>query len=336
MTHIKDVESHIRSSFEDLEYWRAKRLEPRIFILVRKGLIGLADFATVGSSLSHDELHQSNYKPSDDAKNDLGERLEEIEIKIGEWIRGVQVTNSVIAEHVLVDESRAEAGAYDENLKFKHKELSGSVEERIQQIQDLLDEDNLLLTVYKRILVKNGFISNERLEELLAARVEPKYENGSMVVARAWMNSDFKKRLLNDTKGTLRELGLGLSRTPKLVVLENTESVHNVVVCTLCSCYPYELLGNPPWWYKHDDYKKSIIERPRKTLAEKFDLKIPDNVEVRVWDSTSDIRYMVMPNRPDGTRGLDERELSKLVSRESLIGVALAGEQKNLVFPVEK
>ncbi len=234
----------------------------------------------------------------------------------------------------MTDESRQESGTYDEELKFKHRELHGSVEERVKEIEELINENNALFTVYKRVLVKNGIISSERLEEMLSLPVEPRFENGARIVAKAWLDESFKRRLMADAKSTLREMGLGLSRTPKLVVLENTEATHNVVVCTLCSCYPYELLGFPPWWYKHDDYKKSIIERPRKTLSEMFDLKIPTEVEVRVWDSTSDIRYMVMPKKPKDAAGLGEEELSKLVSRESLIGVALAGarEEKKIAY----
>ena len=105
------------------------------------------------------------------------------------------------------------------------------------------------------------------------------------------------------------------------MVLEDTDTVRNVIVCTLCSCYPYELLGNPPWWYKHDSYKQKIITSPKKKLKEMFKLTVPASVEVRVYDSTSDIRYMVIPRRPEGTEGMSEKQLGRLVTQESLIGV---------------
>jgi nitrile hydratase len=156
---------------------------------------------------------------------------------------------------------------------------------------------------------------------MLSAPQPPRYENGATIVARAWLDPIFKANLMTDAKGTLRELGFVLNRTPKLVVLEDTESVRHVIVCTLCSCYPYELLGNPPWWYKHDSYKQAIVKEPRSTLESMFKLVVPENVEISVYDSTSDIRYMVLPKRPDGTVGMGERELAGLVTQESLIGV---------------
>jgi len=156
---------------------------------------------------------------------------------------------------------------------------------------------------------------------MLAAPNPPQFQNGARIVAKAWLDPEFRRRLLSDAKTTLRELGFALNRTPKLVVLEDTRSVRHVIVCTLCSCYPYELLGNPPWWYKQDRYKQEIVASPRKMLEDMFRLEVPPTVEVRVHDSTSDIRYMVLPMRPDGTEGKSEEQLANLVTQESLIGV---------------
>ncbi|OLD91815.1 hypothetical protein AUG86_00215 [Euryarchaeota archaeon 13_1_20CM_4_64_14] len=185
----------------------------------------------------------------------------------------------------------------------------------------MLTGNMLLLQALLIALTKKGLVTLEKVDEMLAATNPPRYENGARIVAKAWLDAEFRSRLVNDAKTTLRELGFALNRTPKLVVLENTEFVRNVIVCTLCSCYPYELLGNPPWWYKHDSYKQEIITSPTKTLEEMFKLTVPANVELHVYDSTSDIRYMVLPRRPERTEGMNEEMLASLVTQESLIGV---------------
>ncbi len=146
--------------------------------------------------------------------------------------------------------------------------------------------------------------------------------NGARVVARAWSDPDFKRRLLADAWLAIRELELptGGERTP-IVVLENKPGVHNVVVCTLCSCYPSALLGLPPTWYKSPPYRSRVVREPRAVLRE-LGLALSDEVEVRVWDSSAEIRYMVLPERPAGSEGLSEEALRPLVTRDALIGVA--------------
>jgi nitrile hydratase len=253
--------------------------------------------------------------------SDLEDRVTALELKLGEYIRGIEIATSIVGSLVLIEEGREDAGVYNESLKFQHRKLSGTTEERIAQLERFMEENLIMMRAFFRVLIDKGRISGERLNEMLAAPNPPRYENGARMVAKAWLNPDFKSRLIHDAKGTLRELGFALNRTPKLVVVEDTESTRNVIVCTLCSCYPYELLGNPPWWYKHDSYKEVIVKEPRKTLAEMFSLRIPDNVEIRVYDSTSDIRYMVLPRMPEGTGNMSEEELAKLVTEESLIGV---------------
>jgi nitrile hydratase len=151
------------------------------------------------------------------------------------------------------------------------------------------------------------------------------YRNGARLVARAWLDPEFKRRLLETGRQAARELGIPPGRLGKLGVAENTEHEHNVVVCTLCSCYPHDLLGDPPWWYRTDEYKRRIIEDPRAMLAEMFGLHVPPHRSITVRDSTSDVRWMVLPRRPEGTEALTEDELADLVTPESLVG---AGEPR--------
>jgi nitrile hydratase len=144
--------------------------------------------------------------------------------------------------------------------------------------------------------------------------------NGARVIARAWVDADYRARLLADGTSAIAELGLGGIEASHLVVVENTPEVHNVVVCTLCSCYPWPVLGLPPRWYKDPAYRSRAVIEPRKVLAE-FGLALDASVEVRVWDSSADIHYLVLPERPAGSEGMSEDELAQLVTRDSMIGV---------------
>ena len=141
------------------------------------------------------------------------------------------------------------------------------------------------------------------------------------MVARAWSDPDYKVRLLDDASAAIAELGYTGAQGEDMVVVENTPEVHNVVVCTLCSCYPWPVLGLPPGWYKSFAYRARIVREPRAVLAE-FGLEIADEVEVRVWDSSAEVRYLVLPMRPAGAEGLDEDALAKLVTRDGMVGVA--------------
>jgi nitrile hydratase len=176
------------------------------------------------------------------------------------------------------------------------------------------------------LLVERGLVRAEQIDAIVA-RYEQEIGplNGARVVARAWSDPGFKARLLADAWPAIRELDLptGGERTP-VVVLENTPGVHNVVVCTLCSCYPSSLLGLPPTWYKSPPYRSRVVREPRAVLRE-LGLELAPEVEVRVWDSSSEIRYMVLPERPPGSEGLSEEALRALVTRDALIGVALPG-----------
>ena len=172
------------------------------------------------------------------------------------------------------------------------------------------------------LLVEKGLLTTDIIDEVVQ-----KYEqdvgplNGAKVIARAWSDPDYKRRLLEDGTAAIAELGFGDAHGSKIVVLENTASVHHVVVCTLCSCYPWSVLGLPPNWYKSYAYRARVVREPRAVLRE-FDLELPDSVEIRVWDSNSDLRYMVLPERPAGTEDHGEEQLVALVTRDSMIGVA--------------
>jgi nitrile hydratase len=172
------------------------------------------------------------------------------------------------------------------------------------------------------LLVEKGLLTTEFIDAIVR-----RYEQdigplkGAKVVARAWVDPAFRARLLAD--GATAILEVGLDRGAPLVVLENTPGVHNVVVCTLCSCYPWSVLGLPPTWYKSPAYRSRVVIEPRAVLEE-FGLTLPETTEIRVWDSSSDLRYMVLPDRPAGTEGMTEEELAALVTRDSMIGVAVA------------
>jgi nitrile hydratase len=146
--------------------------------------------------------------------------------------------------------------------------------------------------------------------------------HGARVVARAWVDPAYRERLLADATAAAAELGIGGLEGEHVVAVANTDEVHNVVVCTLCSCYPWPLLGIPPVWYKSPPYRARVVSEPRAVLRE-FGLEVPDEIEVRVWDSSAEIRYLVVPRRPEGSDDLDEAALAALVTRDSMIGVGL-------------
>ena len=171
------------------------------------------------------------------------------------------------------------------------------------------------------LLMDKGIISSNELLGVLKENEEMNPTIGARVVARAWMDPDFKQRLLADGKGALSEMGIALKRLQNIVTVENTDSVHHLVVCTLCSCYPIPLLGPPPEWYKSDVYRSRVVREPRLVLQE-FGLDLDDEMEVRVVDATAEIRYLVLPRRPGGTEDMTEEELVSLVTRDSMIGTA--------------
>jgi nitrile hydratase len=172
------------------------------------------------------------------------------------------------------------------------------------------------------LLVEKGIVEREDLRQRIDWLVSRSPSDGARLVARAWVDPEFKQRLLADTRAAAFELDLDPGASPTVVALENTETVHHMVVCTLCSCYPKALLGPPPEWYKDFPYRSRAVSEPRAVLEE-FGVHLDDGVELRVYDSTADIRYLVVPRRPPGTEALREEELAALVTRDSMIGVAV-------------
>lgn len=200
----------------------------------------------------------------------------------------------------------APASPYHESSRSEKK--NRQLAERVGRIESLL--------------VDKGIVARDALDKLADI-----YENdlgpmnGARVVARAWVDKEYKKRLLNDATAAIGELGFSGLQGEHMVVVENTPKVHNVVVCTLCSCYPWPVLGLPPTWYKSAPYRSRVVIEPRSVLEE-FGTIVDDDVEVRVWDSSAEVRYLVLPERPAGTENLSEEELAALVERDAMIGVS--------------
>jgi len=186
-----------------------------------------------------------------------------------------------------------------------------------------IDEPAIALRVQalESALVEKGVISHEDVRQRIDWLVSRSPADGARIVARAWVDPEFKGRLLADAREAALELGLDPGPSPVVVALENTQNVHHMVVCTLCSCYPKALLGPPPEWYKSFPYRSRAVSDPRAVLGE-FGVVLDNDIELRVVDSTADIRYLVIPRRPAGTEGMDEEELAALVTRDSMIGVA--------------
>jgi nitrile hydratase len=172
------------------------------------------------------------------------------------------------------------------------------------------------------LLVEKGILTSEAVDEIVRSfeqDIGPM--RGARAVARAWVDPAFKQRLLTDAKGAFGEIGITEHQAEELVVVENTAAVHNVIVCTLCSCYPWMILGLPPTWYKSAPYRSRVVIEPRAVLRE-MGLEVPNDVEMRVWDSSADIRYMVLPRQPAGTDGWTEERLASIVTRDCMVGVA--------------
>jgi nitrile hydratase len=186
----------------------------------------------------------------------------------------------------------------------------------------------LRVKTLESLLVEKGLVDRAALDALVDAyehKIGPR--NGARVVARAWSDPLYKQRLLSDADAAISEMGYGGLQGEHMVVVENSAKVHNLVVCTLCSCYPWPVLGLPPVWYKSTPYRSRAVIDPRGVLRE-FGLELPEDVEVRVWDSTAELRYLVLPERPTGTEGMREEELATLVTRDAMVGVAKVSASK--------
>lgn len=204
--------------------------------------------------------------------------------------------------------------SHDQKHEDAHSHLPSDPELRVKAIETLL--------------LRKGLIDSETLDELIDTyenKIGP--QNGAKVVAKAWVDESYKKRLLEDATAAIRELSYQGRQGENMVVVENTPDIHNIVVCTLCSCYPWPVLGIPPTWYKSDEYRSRTVREPRKVLSE-FGVNVDPKVKVKVWDSTAELRYLVLPMRPKGTEHLNESELAELVTRNSMIGTGLPENAK--------
>ncbi len=186
-----------------------------------------------------------------------------------------------------------------------------------------LSDMQLRTRALQTILVEKGYVEQAAIDELIETyekKIGPR--NGAQVVAKAWTDPQFRKWLFEDGTAAVGSLGFGGRSGNHLVALENTSSVHNMVVCTLCSCYPWAVLGLPPLWYKSAPYRSRAVADPRSVLAD-FGVSLPKDTEIRIWDSTAELRYLVVPMRPAGTEGWSEERLASLVTRDSMIGTGL-------------
>ena len=190
----------------------------------------------------------------------------------------------------------------------------------------LPSDPELKVKALETALVKRGLIDPAALDEIIDTyqnKIGPK--NGATIIAKALLDKNFKKNLIDDPMQILEKHGFLGRQGEHIKVVENTPEIHNIVVCTLCSCYPWPLLGIPPTWYKSDEYRSRVVREPRKCLSE-FGVTLPKNTKVRVWDSTAEIRYLVLPILPDKYKDFDEEHLSEIISRDAMIGTALIGD----------
>lgn len=207
------------------------------------------------------------------------------------------------------DKDHSHAHAHSHDHEDAHSLLPSDPELRVKAIESLL--------------LSKGLVDAKTLDELIDTyenKIGP--QNGAKVVAKAWIDNDYKKRLLSDATSAIRELSYQGRQGENMIVVENTPEIHNVIVCTLCSCYPWPVLGIPPTWYKSDEYRSRTVREPRKVLSE-FGVEIDSQVKVKVWDSTAELRYLVLPMRPEGSENMNESELAELVTRNSMIGTGL-------------
>jgi nitrile hydratase len=317
--HIHDPESHVTAAETDFEYFRRKRLESRVLHFLRRGVITFADLLRADGSPSRPAFEEREW-PDDDAP------VRHVEDELDRLVRGIAVVTvpHTGAAPIAIDDTRKERGDYDPFFRIATRGLGqGTLAQRLATLDAELADAHRLLDAFTAALLARGRVTAQQLEERRTQLDTVNHRNGARIVARAWVDPDFKQRLLTTGRAAVRELDIPPGRLGKLGVAENTDGVHNIVVCTLCSCYPHDLLGNPPWWYRTDEYKERIVAEPRATIRDLFGLDLPDAVKVRVHDSTSDVRWMVLPRRPEGTDDLDEEVLAALVTPESLVGAAL-------------
>lgn len=312
---MQDFEGHVRAVESDLEYFRRKRIDSRVYLFLRRGIISFADLFR-GYELTEPP-------PPPEPAEDFEHRIRALEDSLDAMILEIATTNVPLANHqVAIEDNRRERGDYDPEFRPAVRMYDGDLETRIGKLERGIAETRQLIAAFTRALVDRGAVTMEQLSDNRRRLREIGYRNGARIVARAWVDPDFKRRLIETGREAVRELDIPPGRLGRLGVAENTDEVHNIVVCTLCSCYPHDLLGDPPWWYRTDEYKQRIVQDPRQTIADMFGLEVDHGRKVVVHDSTSDVRWMVLPRRPEGTEGMSEDELAELVTIESMVGSA--------------
>ena len=317
--HLHDPDANVAAIVSDLEYFRRKRLEARLLYMLRRGYLPFVNL--LQAAQASPVIEQSI--PAED----LDDRIKALQERLNSLVTGIlSLQLPIRSGSIAIEDTRFERGDYDERLRLAKRSYPVPLLERISALEQAMLDSELLVATVQRALINSGEVVAGAFDERIDALKSIGWRNGARIVARAWVDPEFKERLITQGRETVRELDIPPGKLGILGIAENTDTVHNVVVCTLCSCYPHDLLGNPPWWYRTDGYKERVIADARGMLNEAFDLEVPEVVEIRVHDSTSDVRWMVIPQRPLGTEGLSEEELAYLVTPESLVGTALAGQ----------
>lgn len=218
--------------------------------------------------------------------------------------------------------SDREQSADDAKRPFGAETSRPSIDDTVAELADEYDPEPRARAL-QSLLIEEGLLSTDAVDDIVATYEEEIGPlNGAKVVARAWTDEAYRERLLEDALPVIEELDVEVNGDiMEIEVLENTPDTHNIVVCTLCSCYPWAVLGLPPTWYKSPEYRSRVVREPRALLSEEFDVDLDPDVEINVWDSTSELRYFVLPQRPPGTEDLSEEELVEYVTRDSMIGV---------------
>jgi hypothetical protein len=260
--HMHDYEGHVEAVEADLEYWRTKRLEPRLIQLHRRGVLTLYDLLRAAAHVPAAPVQAG------EAAHEIEGRIRALEDGLDEYIRGVALASIDSLDYpFVIEDTRKERGDYDDFFRIAKPPHDGTLTERIARLEHDIREYQRLLAVLMRALIDKGVLTKEQIERQRAFLAGRGAWNGARIVARAWVDPGFKQALLARGREAVRELNIPPGKLGKLGVAENTATLHNVVVCTLCSCYPHDLLGDPPWWYRDDSYKERIVRDARGTLA---------------------------------------------------------------------
>src|SRR6185437_7896658 len=264
-SHMQDFEAHIRAVEEELEYYRTKRFEPRVLYLHRRGVLTLYDLREAAPSA---EPAAATAHAGDHEHDALEGRIRALEDRLDAYVKTIGLTGvPVRGTRMVIDDGRVERGDYDPAFRIAKKPHGGPLAERVAHLEADMSRYERLLHAFTRALVAAGALDPGEMDRQRAQIGQPSIENGARIVARAWVDPIFKQALIEKGREAVRELDIPPGRLGKMGVAENTPGVHNVVVCTLCSCYPYDLLGDTPWWYKSEAYREQIVRDPRGTLA---------------------------------------------------------------------